>query len=138
MVLAGKLIASAELLAIGHSALVLWPIALAPLWARFACVLAIKTFPYARPSGLGLSFHQHARASYVAIAALPCHAAIAWLVHADAQPAQLALVLILSVALCLSLAARVSRQLGGITGDVHGACIELCELLVLLLACVRA
>jgi adenosylcobinamide-GDP ribazoletransferase len=136
-VLAGKLIASAELLAREHSALALWPIALAPLWARFACVLAIKAFPYARPSGLGLSFHQYARASHVAIAALPCAAAITWLVHAGAQPGQLALALIASVALCLSLAARVSRQLGGITGDVHGACIELCELLVLLAACCK-
>jgi adenosylcobinamide-GDP ribazoletransferase len=135
MVLAGKLLASAELLTIGNTTLSLWPIALAPLWARFACVLAIKALPYARPSGLGLSFHQHARASDVAFAALPCAFAVIWLAYAGASLALLALALLASAALCLSLAARVSRQLGGITGDVHGACIELCELLVLLVAC---
>jgi adenosylcobinamide-GDP ribazoletransferase len=137
MVLAGKLVASAELLTRGHSALVLWPIALAPLWARFACVLAIKAFPYARPSGLGLSFHQHVRASHVAIAALPCLAAIIWLAYSGASLAQIALASVTSAALCLALALRVSRRLGGITGDVHGACIELCELLVLLAACCK-
>jgi len=137
MVLAGKLIASADLVSRGEPALSLWPIALAPVWARFICVLAIKLFAYARPSGLGLSFHQHARAGHVALAALPCAAMIACLAQAGVGPAQLALAGVASAAVCLALAARVSGQLGGITGDVHGACIELCELLLLIAACAR-
>lgn len=136
LLLAGKLIASAELIARG-GVLALWPIALAPVWARFVCVLAIALFPYARPEGLGRSFHAHARARHALLAALPTALAVAAAARAGAAPHALALALGLSAALCLALARRVRRLLGGITGDVHGACIELCELLVLAAACAR-
>jgi cobalamin synthase len=75
--------------------------------------------------------------SHLVLAGLPCALAIGWLAHVGADLAQLGLMLLTSTALCLTLAARVSRRLGGITGDVHGTCIELCELLVLLAACIR-
>ena len=137
LVLAGKLIASAELLMRGPHAGV-WAIVLAPIWARFVCVLAIKAFAYARPSGLGLAFHVHARKRHVVLAAMPCALAIALLLRQGAAPpGLLTSALAISSVLCLLLALRVKQLLGGITGDVHGACIELCELLVLVVACAR-
>lgn len=138
LVLAGKLLATHELLGRGMASSWTWAIALAPLWARFVCVAAIKLFPYARASGLGLSFHVHARLHHVLLAALPALLAGAWLVMAGAPAGLLLSAAGASAAACLGLALRVHRQLGGITGDVHGASIELCELLVLVAACVRA
>jgi len=135
LVLAGKLLASAELTARGATVAITWPILLAPLWARFLCVVAIKAFPYARPSGLGLSFHVHAKRRHVLFAALPCLAAIALLLNENAPPILLGSALSCSAVLALLLALRVHRLLGGITGDVHGASIELCELLVLVTGC---
>ena len=135
LVLGGKLLASAELLARGSALATAWPIVLAPLWARMVCVVAIKAFPYARPTGLGLAFHAHAKTRHVLIAALPCVAAVVLVLVRGASPLSIGSALSLSAALGLWLALHVRRQLGGITGDVHGACIELCELLVLLTAC---
>jgi len=137
LVLAGKLLASAELVSRGSTLASTWAILLAPLWARFVCVVAIKVFPYARPSGLGLSFHVHAKHRHVLLAALPCLAGIAALLNENAPPILLGSALSFSAALVLLLALRVHRLLGGITGDVHGASIELCELLVLVAACCR-
>lgn len=137
LVLAGKLIASAELIARGSALSATWAIALAPLWARFVCVVAIKAFPYARQSGLALSFHEHAKLRHVLLAALPCVAAVALLLHESAPGPLLGSALALSAVLAMLLALRVHRLLGGITGDVHGASIELCELLVLIAASVR-
>lgn len=137
LVLAGKLLATAELLGRGTALSVAWAIALAPLWGRFVCVVAIELFPYARPTGLGLAFHAHAKPRHVLLAALPCIAAAALLLHVGASAVQLGAALAASAALTLLLALRMQRLLGGITGDVHGASIELCELLVLLAASVR-
>jgi adenosylcobinamide-GDP ribazoletransferase len=137
IVITGKLLATHELIGRGSAPSWTWAIALAPLWARFTCVLAIKAFPYARPSGLGLAFHVHARTRHVVLAAVPSALAIALTVRAGATPALLASALLASAVLSLSLARRVHHLLGGITGDVHGACIELCELVVLFAACAR-
>jgi len=137
LVLAGKLIATHELLGRGSALSWTWAIAFAPVWARFVCVLAIKAFSYARPSGLGLAFHVHARTRHVLLAALPTLLCGLWLLRQGVAPSLLASALGVSAALCLLLALRVHRLLGGITGDVHGASIELCELLVLIAAGVR-
>jgi adenosylcobinamide-GDP ribazoletransferase len=135
LVLAGKLLASAELILRGDTLASAWPIVLAPLWARLVCVVAIKAFPYARASGLGLSFHMHAKSHHVLLAALPCLVVIALLLNENAPPILLGGALSFSATVVLLLALRVHRLLGGITGDVHGASIELCELLVLVAAC---
>jgi adenosylcobinamide-GDP ribazoletransferase len=137
IVLAGKMIASAELITRGSTLSATWAIALAPLWARFMCVVAIRAFPYARPSGLARSFHEHAKLRHVVLAALPCIAAGALLLRASAPPLVLGGTLAISAVLVMLLALRVHRLLGGITGDVHGASIELCELIVLIAASLR-
>jgi adenosylcobinamide-GDP ribazoletransferase len=137
LVLAGKLIASAELIGQGSALALAWPVLVAPVWARFLCVAAIKVFPYARPSGLGLAFHAHATRRHVLYAALPCLVLCAGLVALGAQTGALAGALAISGLLSLLFALHMNRLLGGITGDVHGAVIELGELLVLIAAAAR-
>jgi adenosylcobinamide-GDP ribazoletransferase len=138
LVLAGKLIATAELVGQGSTLALAWPVLVAPVWARLLCVVAIKVFPYARPSGLALAFHTHATRRHVLYAALPCLALCAVLVALGAQAGALAGTLAVSGLFSLLFALRMHRLLGGITGDVHGAVIELCELLVLIAASARA
>jgi adenosylcobinamide-GDP ribazoletransferase len=133
LVLAGKLFALVELLEIGTY----WPVvALAPVIARFACALAMKLFAYARDEGLGRDFHAQASWQGVAIASLwPLCALLAVIVGLPHEPdlvGDLAWACAWGVAGSLLVAWRVSRLLAGITGDVHGAVIELCELFTLL------
>jgi adenosylcobinamide-GDP ribazoletransferase len=96
----------------------------APLVGRYACTLALAWFPYARTSGLGASFAGRVGRRELVIGAVP-------LVLLVRSPA-LALAGGVGLAAALLLALRVKRTLGGLTGDVHGALIELTELSVLL------
>jgi adenosylcobinamide-GDP ribazoletransferase len=104
---------------------------LAPVVARSAAVVLIVVYPYARAEGLGRAFHDHARARHLAVAAL-----MAGLFGVALAPG-----LLLGAALvCIgtALAARpLARRLGGLTGDVYGAAIELCELAFLIMASVH-
>lgn len=104
---------------------------LTPALARWAVVVAIAAFPYARPQGLGKAFHA---------TALPWPAPLA---TATALAAALALLgpagLLLAVATgacALALGLGLSRRLGGLTGDTYGAINELVEVAVLLLTLV--
>jgi adenosylcobinamide-GDP ribazoletransferase len=124
LLLVGKILASAELCSHGH-----WqPLAAAPVCARFAAVLLIRMFPYARPDGLGRAFHDHSRGSHVIIAALSSALAIGFI---GVSGLALLAVALISAAL---LALWVQRRIGGLTGDAYGAAIELSELSVLLAA----
>jgi adenosylcobinamide-GDP ribazoletransferase len=133
LVLLGKTLALFELLQGGTG----WPVLFfAPIVARFACVLAMKIFSYARSEGLGRAFHDHASWQGVAIASLwPLLALLGLIFAMPNDPSfvqHVALASVSGVALALLVAWRINRLISGITGDVHGAIIELCELFTLL------
>jgi adenosylcobinamide-GDP ribazoletransferase len=112
-----KAAALAELLARGES----WALVAAPAVARFAAVPLVVWFPYARAEGLGKAFHGTAGAREIAIAAALAAVAAAPSAPASLAPAAAAL------ATAGLLAWRVRRRLGGLTGDVYGAAIEIAE-----------
>lgn len=103
-----------------------WPILVAPVLARALASAVIVTFPYARRDGLGRIFHAEGRAHHALLALLLAAPLIymsgLWLPFAAATITALALAL------------YISRRLGGLTGDVYGACIETAELTFLALS----
>ncbi|HKP57664.1 MAG TPA: adenosylcobinamide-GDP ribazoletransferase [Polyangiales bacterium] len=122
LLLIGKILASAELCGRGH-----WqPLMAAPVCARFAAVLLIRLFPYARAEGLGSAFHDHSRGRHVLCAALLTAFALAWI-----GPSAFVL-LAVALSSAFLLAFWVQRRIGGLTGDAYGAAIELAELSLLL------
>ena len=127
LVLAVKVAALSELLARGS----LWPLVVAPVVARFAVVPLIVLFPYAREEGLGRAFRGTAGGREMAIAAVLAAVAIAPFAPASLLPAAAALATAAAVAL------SVNRRLGGLTGDVYGAAIELAEAAALAAATLR-
>ncbi len=105
----------------------LWVLLLFPCLSRWAVVLAMELFPYVRSGGIGTPFLNNTRRWQVAFALLVT--VIAALVIAGV--AGLVLVAVTSaVAWCVG--AWASKQLGGVTGDVYGAVIEVSEVAVLL------
>jgi len=127
LALGAKTAAVAVLLAAGAT----WPLVLAPAVARFAAVGLVVGFPYARPEGLGKAFHEGGGARELAVAAVITAAALAGAFPAALIPAAVAL------AAALALAFRLRRTLGGLTGDVYGAAIELAEVAFLVVAGIR-
>lgn len=100
-------------------------LAVAPLAARHGVLGPMGLLPYARPEGLGQG-SKGAAARAFALTALPV-SAVGYLV---AGPAALAAAgLALGAGLGLGLFAR--RRLGGLTGDVYGAIIEIGEVFAL-------
>src|SRR6185295_9377106 len=87
-----------------------WPIFVAPVLARWAVTPLVVFFRYARPEGLGRAFNGHARP-----------------VHGAAAGAPLLAPAVATSAVALGLGAWVGRRLGGLTGDVYGAAVELGE-----------
>jgi adenosylcobinamide-GDP ribazoletransferase len=102
---------------------------LAPVCARFLVVLLLAGFTYAREQGLGSAFSGRVRTLEVAIAAC------ALLPFGYYFGARVVLPALFGVALAMVLVLRMRKWLGGLTGDVHGAAIEICEIGVLLAAC---
>jgi adenosylcobinamide-GDP ribazoletransferase len=127
LVLLAKSAALAELVARDD----LWLVVAAPAVARFAAVPLVVGFSYARPEGLGKAFHGTAGAREVAVAAVLAAAALAPGLPRSVAPAACAL----AAAYAVALVAR--RRLGGLTGDVYGAAIELAELTFLSVAALR-
>jgi adenosylcobinamide-GDP ribazoletransferase len=107
---------------------------IATIWSRTFTVVAIVRYPYAREGqGLGQlvqsAKHKHA----VGATLLACMLTLSLLLITDFASWPLALIytlLVLSIALIIGIviAARISRQLGGLTGDVYGALIEVTEI----------
>ncbi|MYA61460.1 MAG: hypothetical protein F4X94_02675 [Dehalococcoidia bacterium] len=105
----------------------MWVLLLFPCLSRWAVVMAMELFPYVRSGGIGTPFLNNTRRWQVAFALLVT--VIAALVIAGV--AGLVLVAVTSaVAWCVG--AWASKQLGGVTGDVYGAVIEVSEVAVLL------
>jgi len=151
LVLAGKIFAMVQLqpqapLDIFDRGMI-WPLLAAPLLARWAVVPLIVLFPYARPAGLGTAFRAHARLAQLAGATvLPLALAIGASVGIGGGLGHGRLALdggdvtsiwtagAAALGVALALGALLTRRLGGLTGDVYGAAIELAELAVLIMA----
>jgi adenosylcobinamide-GDP ribazoletransferase len=95
---------------------------LAPPLGRWAIVLVTRTFPYARPEGMGRSFKDAVRWTHVAIAGTMA-AVLAWVI---AGPGGLMVAGSVSV-LALLVARWMAGRLGGLSGDSYGAVCELTE-----------
>ena len=125
LVLLAKVTAVAALLDQGNFRALL----LVPVIARWAVTPQMAWFPYARADGLGRGFRSATRPRHLIIATIITGAVMV----GSAIPSGLSRDVITSpqagVALFLSLAMGVwlTKRLGGLTGDVYGATIELCE-----------
>ena len=97
-----------------------------PLLSRWAMVVLLGAFPYARSEGLGSPFHQGSARIATLAAALTALAVSVVLGGFGG------LGLLLGVtALALALGWVMNRALGGLTGDCYGATNELSEVAVL-------
>ncbi|MBI3723733.1 adenosylcobinamide-GDP ribazoletransferase [bacterium] len=117
LVLAAKIAALAEVARTCEE----WPLVLFPLAARWAVTPLVVFFPYAREEGLGRSFKDNASALEVVFATGIAWSAIGWVGQRAVAPA------VAAVGTALAVAAYVRWKLGGLTGDVYGAAIELAE-----------
>jgi len=99
---------------------------LAPVAGRAVAPLVARVFP-APGGGHGAGFRASVSAPVAAVAL-----AIAAVVAAVTLRGWGVLALALATALALVVGAFMTRRLGGVTGDVHGATVELAELTVLL------
>jgi adenosylcobinamide-GDP ribazoletransferase len=99
----------------------------APVIARATPAVLAALFRPARADGQGAAFHAGVRPSAIALG-LAAAVAAAIFALGGLGVAAVAAALVASVAL----AAFVAGRLGGVTGDVHGAAVELSELAVLL------
>jgi adenosylcobinamide-GDP ribazoletransferase len=121
LVLIGKVILTAEVIAAGEVG-ALW---IVPAAARWAVVGEIAFFPYARSEGTGRAMAAHAGVGTFLVATIFLAGALLvfglglWPAAAGA------------FATAMLLALWLSRRLGGLTGDVYGAAIELGELTAL-------
>jgi adenosylcobinamide-GDP ribazoletransferase len=100
---------------------------LAPVAARGLAVGAMGLTPYARPEGYGKELHAAARGAAALVAALLVLAAAGVLFDVEGL-----VVVAWAVAVAATIATYARRQLGGLTGDLDGALIELLEVSVLL------
>lgn len=103
-----------------------------PAAVRFGVLISIFQFPYARETGLGKAFVTYGPPYTTAKAFL-----LALVPVFLCGPFYLAL---LGAAMVLSLWAnsRISRKLGGVTGDTYGAVIEGSEMVLLLLVVISS
>jgi len=124
LVIAAKVAAVAALVAAGQG----WAIAGAPIAARWAVVPLVVYVPYARPQGTGRAMTDHGATRDVVGATILCALALATLGARTIIPA------IAAFGVALAIAAWLYRRLGGLTGDVYGAAIELAEVAFLIAA----
>ncbi len=103
-----------------------------PALARWAAVIAAKAYPSARPGGMGDFFRRGlGRREWVIATALVGLAAAPLLWRGP--------ILWAAAGLALLAMARLARaRLGGLTGDVYGAIIELAETAALVVGCFLA
>jgi len=156
LLLAAKILAIADLLpraqilprfdrlahgdAFQHGAL--WPLLVAPVLARWAVVPLIVFFCYARAEGLGSPFRTHTFPAHLAGTTLLALGAAVVITAATPPFGDTATAIGIAAAsalgVALALAGLLDRRLGGLTGDVYGAAIELTELAVLVSATVTS
>jgi len=106
-----------------------WTLALFPTASRWAMVVALAAFPYARSRGLGSPFHQGDIWPATILAAATA-LAIAVVVAGIGG-----LVIVLGITGLAWLAGRgMASMLGGLTGDTYGAINEISEVAALMAA----
>ena len=104
---------------------------------RWAMVVVMWVFPYARAEGLGRAFKDGARAGHVTLATLLAAAALGALTRVPYSEPELALVASVPAALMAAgltawgTGAFLAPRLGGLTGDAYGAVNEVVEAAVL-------
>jgi adenosylcobinamide-GDP ribazoletransferase len=100
-----------------------------PVMARWALVIAARSAPLARPDGMAAHFRQGLGWREVIIASVTAAvstALVGWR----------GLVLIVAVAAAMLVMSRLAvARLGGLTGDVYGAIVELADAAALVAAC---
>ncbi len=94
---------------------------------RWAMVLALRVFPSARPGGLGATFRQSVTLPKLIIAA-----ATAFLLALFVGQGVGVLAWCVATGIALLFGVWVTRQIGGLTGDIYGAIAECSEIVVLL------
>jgi adenosylcobinamide-GDP ribazoletransferase len=99
-----------------------------PILSRWAMVLALAAFPYARAQGLGSSFHQGSSGVVTITAAIITLSVSAIIAGVDG-------LILFMVATTLSwlIGKGISTLLGGLTGDAYGAINELTEVALLVM-----
>lgn len=102
-----------------------------PTVARWLAALLVVLFPYVRAEGLGRAFSGEAGRVQAGVATAIAIAVVAVLGPGLILPA------LGTAAGVLAFAFWLHRRLGGLTGDVYGAAVELAEVLMLLLSCMR-
>lgn len=102
-----------------------------PLVARACAVPLVVCFPYARAAGLGAAFHAHGRVMHVLWAAAFTTIALLF------TDRRVVLATLVALSAALLLAWLLQRRLGGLTGDVYGAAIELAEVAFLWIVAAR-
>src|SRR5947209_1051864 len=95
--------------------------------ARWAMVLALRVFPSARPTGLGVAFHQAVTTERVVLAGLVALAIVLF-----AGPFIGLLVWVIVTVTALALGFWITRSIGGLTGDSYGAIEEVVDVVALL------
>lgn len=133
LVMMGKIAALAEILgaAPGEVGSPLWAVALMPVAGRWGAVLLVRVFPYARKEGLGRRFHEDSGMREAALATATALAAVLLLGDGALLP------LFAAGGAALAVGAWVGRRLGGLTGDVYGAGIEIGEAVFLWMWLIR-
>ncbi|GAC1624073.1 MAG: adenosylcobinamide-GDP ribazoletransferase [Ktedonobacteraceae bacterium] len=102
--------------------------------ARWAMVLALRVFPSARPGGLGATFRQTVTLPRLVLAGV-----VALLAAMVMGRLIGVLAWFITTLVALLLGFRVTRLIGGLTGDSYGAIEEITEVtLLLLLVCLRS
>ena len=102
-----------------------------PTIARWLAALLVVLFPYARAEGVGRAFSGEAGRLQAAIATVIAVVTVAALGGPLVLPALGTAVVVFAFAFWLH------RRLGGLTGDVYGAAIELGEVSMLVLSTIR-
>jgi adenosylcobinamide-GDP ribazoletransferase len=114
---------------------VLWPLLVAPVVARFSVSLASWELPAARPDGLGRAvigtagLHEKIVAAVALLALLAC-------LFLGATQRQFVFVSGAGIVAGIAVPRLLSKQVGGMTGDLFGATVLLVETAVLLMGAV--
>jgi adenosylcobinamide-GDP ribazoletransferase len=100
--------------------------------SRWAMVLAIWGFPYARAEGLGRSFKDGISLAHVCVATLLAVVVVAGVLAVGTLPLVGAASLLVGALVALSVGGFVCTRIPGLTGDSYGAIDVIAELAVLL------
>ena len=105
-----------------------------PVCGRWAMTVVVLFFPYARPEGMGKAFADYAGKNSLG-AAVPAVGLMLLILYWGAGPLAAGVSLLtigVSTLFAVWFGHRLTKSLGGLTGDIYGATTELTELLALL------